>query len=66
MAAIDSTTTTALGTIIGSCLPLIFTVIASPDLFTVCCVLAMDGVGLKAARKTISEPSLIPPRIPPA
>ena len=38
----------------------------SPDLLMVCCVLAIDGVGLTAARTTIEEPSLIPPKIPPA
>ena len=30
------------------------------------CGLDMDGVGLNAVRKTISSPSVIPPRIPPA
>ena len=56
MAVIASTTTTALGTIIGSCLPLIFTKMSSPDLFTVFCSLKIDGVGLKYALKSTSLP----------
>ena len=39
---------------------------SSPLLLTVFCILAIDGVGFIAARKTISLPSLIPPSIPPA
>ncbi len=66
MAAMDSTTTAARGPIIGSWRPLMLMSIFSPDLFTVLCVLAIDGVALKYAVRRISEPSLIPPRIPPA
>ena len=65
-AHIDSTTTTALGTIIGSCLPFIVISSFSLFLFTVSCFNDMDGVGLNAARITISLPSEIPPSIPPA
>ena len=64
-AAMHSTTTTARGTIIGSWRPLMEIEISSPDLLTVCCSWLMDGVGLKAARKRISLPSLMPPRVPP-
>ena len=48
-AAIASTTTTALGTITGSCLPLISISVCSPDLVTLLCLAATDGVGLNAA-----------------
>ena len=33
--------------------------------FTLCCSLAMDGVGLKAARKVRGIPSVMPPKMPP-
>ena len=46
-AVIDSTTTTALGPIIGSWRPLMDTSMSSPDLLTVFYVEAIDGVGLK-------------------
>ena len=65
IAAIASTTTTARGTMIGSWRPLILMSISSPDLFTVCCVDAIEGVGLIAARKMRGDPSLIPPSVPP-
>ena len=39
--------------------------IFSFSLFTVSCSIEMEGVGLMAARKMISLPSLMPPRIPP-
>ena len=65
-ATIASTTTTALGTITGSCRPFISISILSPVLLMVCCRLAMDGVGFTAALTIISLPSLIPPSIPPA
>ena len=64
-AAMDSTTTTALGTIMGSWRPLIEISIFSPWRFTVYWIAATDGVGLKAARIRIGAPSLIPPVIPP-
>ena len=64
-AAMDSTTTTARGTMMGSWRPWMEISISSPDWFTVCWGAAMDGVGLKAARKIRSDPSLIPPRTPP-
>lgn len=48
-AAMDSTTTTALGTMMGSWRPWMEISISSPDWFTVCWGAAMDGVGLKAA-----------------
>lgn len=65
-ATIVSTTTTALGTITGSCLPFISISLSFPSLFTVCCSCAIDGVGFTAALNTILLPSLIPPKIPPA
>ena len=65
MAAIDSTTTTALGTIIGSCRPFIEISMFSPDLVTVCCVLAIEGVGFIAALSISGEPSVMPPSVPP-
>ena len=49
----------------GSCRPLILISISFPSLLTVCCVAAMDGVGLTAARKNNREPSLMPPSVPP-
>ena len=64
-AVMDSTTTTARGTMIGSCLPLIEISISSLSIFTVDWGRAMEGVGLMAARTISSEPSLIPPRTPP-
>ena len=64
-AAIDSTTTTARGTIIGSWRPEISISIFSPEVFTVFCGCEMEGVGFIAARKMIGLPSLRPPRIPP-
>ena len=57
---------TARGTMIGSWRPLMLTSISSPSLLTVCWGAAMDGVGLIAARRIMSLPSLIPPKIPPA
>ena len=65
IAAIASTTTTARGTIIGSWRPLMEISISSPDLFTVCCVAAIEGVGFMAALKISGEPSVMPPRVPP-
>ena len=65
-AAIVSTTTTALGTMIGSWRPLMLMPISSPLLLTVLCSAAIDGVGLNAARNTTSLPSVIPPKMPPA
>ena len=61
-----STTTTARATTIGSWRPLISMAMFSPSLLMVCWEAATDGVGLKPARTTISLPSLIPPKIPPA
>ena len=66
IAAMDSTTTTALGTMTGSCLPLMEMVISSPSLLTVSCWEKMEGVGFIWARRRICEPSLMPPSIPPA
>ena len=65
IAHIDSTTTTARGAMIGSCLPLMESMVSSFLFVTVFCSLYMDGVGLNEARRMISEPSLIPPSIPP-
>jgi len=59
------TTTTALGTITGSCLPFISSFTSSLTAFTVSCSIAIDGVGFIAAFIMIGEPSLIPPKIPP-
>ena len=64
-AAIDSTTTTARGTITGSCRPVIVRETGFPSLSTVSCALEMEGVGLMATRKTSGAPSLIPPNVPP-
>ena len=64
-AVMASTTTTARGTMTGSCLPWMEMSISSPASFTVCCVAAMEGVGLTAARNIRSEPSLMPPKVPP-
>ena len=50
IAAIDSTTTTARGPMIGSCLPRIDTSIFSPDLLIVFCLLAIDGVRIRVER----------------
>ena len=65
-AVMHSTTTTARATTIGSWRPLISMAMFSPSLLIVCWEAATDGVGLKPARTTISLPSLIPPKIPPA
>ena len=65
ISAIASTTTTALGTITGSCLPLMVSSLLLPVLSTVCWGSEMDGVGFIAHLNTISEPSDIPPNIPP-
>ncbi len=64
-AAIDSTTTTARGTMMGSWRPFMRTSIGSPRRFTVSWTEAIDGVGLKAARKMMGAPSLSPPVMPP-
>ena len=66
IAAMDSTTTTARGTMTGSWRPLMIISVFSPSLVTVDCGCEMDGVGFTAARKMILLPSLIPPRTPPA
>ena len=66
MAAMDSITTTARGTIMGSCLPLMATSISSPEVFTVCCFVKIEGVGFTWARSRMGKPSLMPPRMPPA
>ena len=67
MAAAASTQTAARGTMQGSCRPRISAVRASPvTKLTVCCGLAMEGVGLKAARKRSGIPLEMPPWIPPA
>ena len=50
-AAMASTTTTARGTMTGSCLPCMESSISFPSEVTVCCGRAIDGVGLTAARK---------------
>ena len=64
-AVMDSTTTTARGTMTGSCLPWMEISISSPDSFTVCCVFAIEEVGFTAARRISLAPSLIPPSVPP-
>ena len=64
-AAMASTTTTARGTMTGSCLPCMESSISFPSEVTVCCGRAIDGVGLTAARKIRVLPSLKPPRVPP-
>ncbi len=61
-----STTTTALGTITGSWRPWISISFSFPSLVTLRWRRAMEGVGLMAALNTTAEPSLIPPKIPPA
>ena len=61
----DSTTTTARGTITGSCLPEMVISVLSPFLFTVCWGCEMEGVGLTAARRISLDPSLSPPSVPP-
>ena len=66
IADIASTTTTALGTMTGSCLPLMETLISSLLLLTVVCSFNIEGVALKLALIMISLPSLMPPSIPPA
>ncbi len=66
-AAAASTTTTALGTMHGSCLPSILMVVSSIFVrSTVRCSLAMDAVGLKATRNSMGMPLLMPPSTPPA
>ena len=65
-AAIDCTTTTARGMMTGSCRPRTQMLAGLPSVRIVVCGMEMDGVGLKAARKMMGEPSLMPPRIPPA
>ena len=62
----DSTTTTALGTITGSWRPRMAMVVFFPLRVMVLCSLEMEGVGFMAALRMIRLPSLIPPRIPPA
>ena len=64
-AAMDSMTTTALGTMIGSCRPFTESSTSSMKVLTVCCTEEIDGVGLMAARKQTVLPSLIPPSVPP-
>ena len=50
----------------GSCRPLISSIFLFPFLSTVCCFLAIEEVGLKATRNTMSIPLLTPPNTPPA
>lgn len=64
-AVMASTTTTALGTITGSCRPVMVIAVFSKALVTVFCSCPIEGVGFIAALKITGEPSLIPPRIPP-
>ena len=61
----DSTTTTARETMIGSCLPWMDDSWQAPSRPSIVWVWAIEGVGLKDARKNTVVPSLIPPKIPP-
>ncbi len=62
-----SATTTARGTIQGSCRPVTTTVAAAPVArFTVCCGRAIDEVGFTTSRATSGIPVVNPPRIPPS
>lgn len=65
IAAIASTIGTALGTTQGSCLPVALIVVSLPSTSTVGCSIIIVATGLKATRKKISCPLLIPPCIPP-
>ena len=65
-AAIASTTTTALGTMTGSCRPFMRISRSAPSLSTVRWAADTEGVALNAALTTTGDmPSLMPPRIPP-
>src|SRR5208283_633084 len=67
IAVTASRTTTARGTMQGSCRPATLRVAGERSArFTVRCALAMDDVGLTATRKTTGMPVERPPRIPPA
>ena len=65
IAAIASTIGTALGSTQGSCLPVALSVVAFPFVSTVGCSFITVATGLKATRKKMSCPLLIPPCIPP-
>jgi len=65
-AAIDSQTTVPRIATHGSCLPFKEKSNSSLAVFIVCCVLNIDGVGLKYTFRTMSSPLEIPPKIPPA
>ena len=66
IAAAASTQGNALGTMQGSCLPLIsISTFFSSSYKIVFCFLAIDGVGLNATRNIIGIPLEIPPSIPP-
>lgn len=65
IAAMDSTTTTARGTMTGSWRPFTEICLLPPSFVMVDCSLEIEGVGLTDTRKKMSLPSLMPPRIPP-
>ena len=65
IAAIASTTGTALGSTQGSWRPRAVSVVAFPLMSTVSCSRSRVATGLKATRKQMSCPLEIPPCIPP-
>ena len=61
IAAIASTTGTALGSTHGSCRPRAFKVVFFPETSTVSCSRSRVATGLKATRKQMSCPLDMPP-----